>query len=67
MHFAKLVWAFDFIATGPLPVEGWDGWTDGLAIRPKDLKVELRLRNEERRSVIEKAWKEADDFLSQFE
>lgn len=67
MHFSKLVWAFDFIKTGHLPVEGWDGWQEGLAIRPKDLKVDLRLRDEGRRSVIQSAWEEADSFLSQFE
>ncbi|KAH7408082.1 cytochrome P450 [Phaeosphaeria sp. MPI-PUGE-AT-0046c] len=67
MHFAKLVWAFDFVATGMLPVDTWDGWSEGLAFRPKDLKVEFKLRAEGKRKCIERAWAEADQFLSQFE
>jgi cytochrome P450 len=67
MHFAKLVWAFDFIPTGKLPVDTWDEWTNGLAIRPKDLKVKLSLRNEQRRKIVGDAWMEADAFLQQFE
>lgn len=67
MHFAKLAWAFDFIATGTLPVDTWDDWSEGLAFRPKDLKVDLRLRDEGRIKVMESAWAEADTYLSQFE
>jgi cytochrome P450 len=67
MHFAKMVWAFDFLPTGKLPVDTWDGWTHGLTVRPKDLKVKLKLRNANRRKVIVDAWLKADAFLQQFE
>jgi cytochrome P450 len=66
MHFAKLVWAFDIKRTGPLGIDSWDGWTDGLVIRPKDINVRLELRSG-RKEVIERAWSEADAFLRQFE
>jgi hypothetical protein len=67
LHFAKLVWAFDFEATGRLPINNLEEWSEGIIRRPKDLKVKLKLRGEERRSIIEKAWLEADAFLQQFE
>jgi cytochrome P450 len=67
LHFAKLVWAFDFEATGRLPINNLEEWSEGIISRPKDLKVKLKLRGEERRSIIEKAWLEADAFLQQFE
>jgi hypothetical protein len=62
------VWAFDIKATGKLPLDTLDGWTDGVITRPKDFShVKLALRDEERSSVIERAWLEADKFLQQFE
>jgi cytochrome P450 len=68
MHFAKLVWAFDITATGKLPLNSWDDWTDGILTRPKNFgNVKMALRDEGRRSVIESAWLEADEFLQQFE
>jgi len=67
MHFAKLVWAFNIKRTGSLPTDGWDGWTDGLVIRPKDLNVSFQLRDEGREKVIEKAWVQANTFLQRFE
>jgi cytochrome P450 len=68
MHFAKLVWAFDITATGKLPLDSWDDWTDGILTRPKNFgNVKMALRDEGRRSVIESAWLEADEFLQQFE
>jgi cytochrome P450 len=67
MHFAKLVWAFDINRNGDLPTDSWEGWTDGLAIRPKDLNVSFDLRSEGRRKVIDDAWVKADAFLEQFE
>jgi cytochrome P450 len=67
LHFAKLVWAFDMEPIGKLPVDSWDGWTDGIVTRPKDLNVQFKLRDERRNKVIEKAWLEADAFLRQYE
>jgi len=67
MHFAKLVWAFDFQPTGHLPVDSWDGWTEGIVVRPRDLKVSLHLRGEKRRKTIDDAWLHANEFLQQFE
>jgi cytochrome P450 len=66
IHFAKLAWAFDIKRTGELPSDTWDGWTDGLIIRPKNLKVKFELRGD-RRKTIENAWSDADAFLHQFE
>ncbi|UPX15940.1 uncharacterized protein EKO05_0006370 [Ascochyta rabiei] len=66
IHFAKLVWAFDIKRTGSLPSHDWNGWTDGLVIRPKNLKVKFELRSG-RKETIEHAWSEADAFLRQFE
>lgn len=62
MHIAKLVWAFDIKRVGDLPSDTWDGWTDGLVVRPKDLKVRFDLRSG-RRETIEHSWVEADSFL----
>jgi cytochrome P450 len=68
MTFAKLVWAFDINATGDIPWHSLEGWTDGVMTRPKDFgNVKMTLRDERRRSVIEAAWLEADEFLHQFE
>jgi cytochrome P450 len=68
MHFAKLVWAFDIKATGELPLKSLEGWTDGVLTRPKDFgNVKMTLRDEGRKHIIEGAWREADDFLQQFE
>lgn len=66
MHCAKLVWAFDIKRTGDLPTHDWNGWTEGLVVRPKDLNVRFELRSD-RRETIEHAWLKADAFLSQFE
>jgi cytochrome P450 len=66
MHFAKLAWAFDIKRAGALPSDTWDGWTDGLVIRPKNLKVKFELRSG-RKATVEHAWSEADSFLRQFE
>jgi cytochrome P450 len=66
MHFAKLVWAFDIKRTGDLASENWDGWTDGLVIRPKNLNVRFELRSD-RKEIVQRAWSEADAFLRQFE
>ncbi|KAF1912663.1 cytochrome P450 [Ampelomyces quisqualis] len=67
LHFAKVLWAFDINATGSLPISTWGQWTDGVIHRPKSLEIELALRDEGRRAIIEDAWSRADDFLLQFE
>jgi cytochrome P450 len=67
MHFAKLAWAFDIEATGRLPTDTWEGWRDGIITAPKDLKLRLKSRGEETRSIVEHAWLGADAFLQQFE
>jgi cytochrome P450 len=67
MHFAKLAWTFDIEATGDLNVTSLEGWTDGLAVKPKDLKIRLRPRSAEKVGIVEQAWFNADAFLQQFE
>ncbi|ORX97499.1 cytochrome P450 [Clohesyomyces aquaticus] len=58
ISFAKLAWAFDIEPTGPLAIDTWDDWTDGLVTRPKNLNVRFKLRDHGRRKVIEEAWGE---------
>ncbi|KAF2831163.1 cytochrome P450 [Ophiobolus disseminans] len=67
MLFAKLVWAFDIEATGKLPLDLQEGWTEGVVIRPKNLPVKFKLRGGDRKKVVHDAWLEADAFLQQFE
>jgi cytochrome P450 len=67
LHFAKVLWAFDIKATGDLPISMRSNWTDGVIHRPKSLNIELALRDEGRRGIIEDAWSRADEFLQQFE
>lgn len=69
MHFAKLVWAFDIRAPedGKLPIDTKVGWTEGILLKPKELKVNISLREQARGVVIKSAYKEADEFLRQFE
>jgi cytochrome P450 len=66
IHFAKLVWAFDIKRTGALASDNWDGWTDGIVIKPKHINVRFELRGG-RKEIIEQAWSVADAFLRQFE
>jgi cytochrome P450 len=66
MHFAKLAWAFDIKRVGALPTDTWENWTDGVIIRPKNLKVKFELRDD-RKETIRHAWYEANEFLRQFE
>lgn len=51
-HFAKLVWVFDIKATGKIPLNTWNAWTDGILTRPKDLNVAFGLRAEGRRNLL---------------
>jgi cytochrome P450 len=67
MHFAKLVWTFNIEATGDLDVTSLEDWTDGLAVKPRDLKIRLQLRSAEKLGIVEQAWTNANAFLQQFE
>jgi cytochrome P450 len=67
MHFAKLAWTFNIEATGDLNVKNLDDWTDGLAVKPRDLKIRLQPRSTEKVGIVEQAWFNADAFLQQFE
>lgn len=67
MHFAKLVWVFDIERTGELPINTWEGWTEGIVSKPKNLNITFKLRDEWRRNIVSAVWKEADDFMRQYE
>jgi cytochrome P450 len=69
MTMAKLVWAFDVVATrGATQLDtSVHAWTDAILMSPKQFDVQLVLRSEDKRDVIEGEWQHADAFLRRFE
>ncbi|KAI1145870.1 cytochrome P450 [Nemania diffusa] len=69
MTMAKLVWAFDVVATrGASQIDtSVHAWTDAILMCPKEFDVQLVLRSEDKRDVIEDEWQRADAFLRRFE
>ncbi|KAI1131775.1 cytochrome P450 [Nemania abortiva] len=69
MTMAKLLWSFDVVAThGVTQLDtSVHAWTDAILIFPKHFDVQLVLRSEDKRDVIESEWQRADAFLRRFE
>ncbi|TLS26694.1 hypothetical protein PpBr36_04159 [Pyricularia pennisetigena] len=67
MLTAKVLWAFDIVATGELDLDVRTGFKDSILIAPKECSFEFVVRSEEKRVTIEREWEKADVFLSRFE
>ena len=69
MTMAKIVWAFDieYTGEGKLDTSLETAWNDAILTAPKKFPLRFHVRGMERREVIEKEWKKADEFLRRFE
>lgn len=68
MVMARLVWCFDIEAASSDGLDlSMNGFHSGMSTTPKPFKAKFRVRDEDRKQVIEREWKQGDDYLKQFE
>ncbi|KAI1811693.1 cytochrome P450 [Poronia punctata] len=68
LTMAKVVWCFDIAPGSPEGIDiRTDAWDSGMASAPKPFKIELRVRGEGRKRIIQNEWEKADAYLRRFE
>jgi cytochrome P450 len=68
MAMAKLIWTFDIkTREEKMDMSMLTAFKDAILTGPKEFSVDLELRDDWRRSVIQEQWKKADAYLARFE